>query len=194
MATQKERLISTKAQLLTAFRTAFLESGFAATTTQAVLSEIGMSKGAMYHHFQSKSDIIKVLYEVEVRTAFERAVKAVKGGEMPLCRLEQIYVAWIEEVRAPGVSKILFEVGPSAIGYRKAKEIDEKICLSTIEGLLTEAMAVGEIASCDTELTAALLNALVAEAAVYHLRTGKDTTPLLKATLNGVFASLRLRA
>lgn len=191
MATQKERATSTKSQLLVAFRASFLDIGYNATTTQAVLLDVGLSKGAMYHHFQSKSDIIQALYEDEARTAFERARDSVKSEDSALNRLQQIYIAWIIEVRAPDVSKMLFEIGPSAIGQRKAKEIEEEVSLAYIEALLNDAMNSGEIAFIDTKLTAALLNALVAEAALYHLRTGKDTTPALTSSLKGIFASLQ---
>lgn len=42
-----------------------LEHGLDATTTDAVLSETGLSKGAMYHHFRSKTEIIEAVYRME---------------------------------------------------------------------------------------------------------------------------------
>ncbi|WP_394922628.1 TetR/AcrR family transcriptional regulator [uncultured Robinsoniella sp.] len=42
----------------------FLEKGYEATTIQAILDELGdLSKGAIYHHFKSKEDIIEAVIE-----------------------------------------------------------------------------------------------------------------------------------
>lgn len=194
MATQKHRSESTRAQLLKAFRASFLKCGFDATTTQQVLAETGLSKGAMYHHFRSKADIIQALYEDESRNAIERAVKRVDNDGTPLTRLRDVYIAWMQEVRSPSVSKMLFEIGPSALGSRRAKEIEDEISLKRIEALLDEAATAGEIELQDAKLTAALLNALVGEAALHRLRTGKDTTAVLKRTLDAVLDSLRAGA
>lgn len=194
MATQKHRSESTRAQLLKAFRASFLKRGFDATTTQQVLAETSLSKGAMYHHFRSKADIIQALYEDESRNATERAVKRIDNDGAPLTRLRDMYIAWMQEVRSPSVSKMLFEIGPSALGSRRAKEIEDRVSLSHIEALLDKAANDGEIELQDTKLTAALLNALVGEAALHRLRTGKDTTAVLKNTLDAVFDSLRAGA
>ena len=61
MVTQQQRSDSTREKLLAAFRAAFLKWGFERTTIQSVLTETGLSKGAMYHHFRSKSEIIEAL-------------------------------------------------------------------------------------------------------------------------------------
>ncbi len=194
MATQKQRSDSTRAQLLKTFRASFLKRGFDATTTQQVLAETGLSKGAMYHHFRSKADIIEALYEEESREAIERALKTVDDDGTPLSQLRDVYIAWMREVRRPSVSKMLFEIGPSALGSRKAKEIEDRISLKHIEAFLKAAATAGEIELQDIKLTAALLNALVGEAALHRLRTGKDSTAVLKVTLDALLDSLRAGA
>ena len=41
----------------------FQEKGYAATTIQDIVDALGMSKGAIYHHFKSKADIMDLLSE-----------------------------------------------------------------------------------------------------------------------------------
>lgn len=191
MVTQKKRSETTRRTLLKAFKASFLKHGFDGTTTQRVLQETGLSKGALYHHFQSKTDIIEAIYEAESHGAIERALRSVDQAAPPLVRLRAACIAWTKEVRSPGISRILFEIGPSALGRRRAKEIEDAFSLMHFEALLEEALAAGEIERTDPKLTAALLNALVAEAALYTQRTGKDASATLAGTIDALFVSLR---
>lgn len=190
MATQKQRSDTTRSNLLAAFRGAFLERGYDNTPVQSVLEQTGLSKGALYHHFRSKTDIIEALFEHESRSAIDRVLNQLDPQAPPLSRLLSACVEWTREVRKPDVSKILFEIGPSALGARRAKQIEDNYSLKHIEGLLAEAAASGDIASPDLRLIAAFLNALVAEAGLYHLRTGVDTTPVLAASISAIFDRL----
>lgn len=40
----------------------FIEKGYEKTTIQDIVDELGMSKGAIYHHFKSKEDIIEAIW------------------------------------------------------------------------------------------------------------------------------------
>ncbi len=191
MATQKQRSDETRLKLLAAFRASFLERGYGATTVKHVLEQTGLSKGALYHHFASKEDIIEALFEQESRTTIERAMSRVDPLASPLSRLRTACLNWTREVRAPDISKIMFEIGPGALGAQKAKAIEDRNSLSRIEALLAEAIAAGELSAADPKLIAAFLNALVAEAGLYDLRTGRDSGPTLAASIDALFAGLR---
>ena len=191
MATQQQRSDSTRAQLLKAFRTAFLKHGFDETTTQSVLAQTGLSKGAMYHHFRSKSEIVEALFVDESRRAIERALESVDKNASPLEQLRTACLTWTQEVRTPSVSKVLFEIGPSALGPQRAKEIENAISLTHIEDLLGQAIAAGDLASQDPKLIATFLNALVAEAALHALRTRNDSADVLSDAIDGLFDAFR---
>ena len=184
MATQKQRAETTRAQLIRAFRESFLKSGYDATTTQHILDQTGLSKGAMYHHFRGKSEIMQAVYEHEVQNAFDRAIARIAEIRSPVSRVEELYLAWMEEIKSPSVSAILFEIGPKALGPYKARRIDDRLTRQHIEAMLNEAIEIGEIDQCDPRLVVSLLNGLVVEAALHRLHTGNDPTPELQKTLN----------
>ncbi len=190
MATQKQRAEDTRLKLLNAFRSSFLERGYAETTVQHVLDRTGLSKGALYHHFRSKKEIIEALFAHESRSTIERVLARIDPNGSPLARLRAACLSWTEEVRAPDVSKILFEIGPSALGARKAKQIEDRVSLARIEFLLGEAIAAGEIVTPQPKLIAAFLNALVAEAGLHDLRTGGESTPTLASSIDALFAGM----
>jgi AcrR family transcriptional regulator len=191
MATQQQRSETTRTQLLKAFRTAFLKRGFEETTTQEVLAQTGLSKGALYHHFRSKTEIVEALYEEESARAIARALRKVDSKAPPLDQLKAACMAWTQEVRSPGVSRVLFEIGPSALGPQRAKEIEDANSQEQIESLLKQAAAAGDLGAQDPKLIAAFLNALVAEAALHALRTRTDTTDVLADAIDGLFSGLR---
>jgi AcrR family transcriptional regulator len=56
--TQAERSASTRAALLQATIDCLLELGYARTTTQEVQARAGVSRGALTHHFASKSELL----------------------------------------------------------------------------------------------------------------------------------------
>lgn len=56
-----ESILSVSAKL-------FLEKGFDKTSMQDIATTAGISKGAIYHHFQSKDEIIKAVTEKQEKT------------------------------------------------------------------------------------------------------------------------------
>lgn len=59
MPTQAERTLATRGRLIETARRLFAEKGFAATSTEEILSEADVSRGALYHHFTSKTDLFQ---------------------------------------------------------------------------------------------------------------------------------------
>lgn len=74
---QAQKSASTRSQIVEAAIQAFVNRGYASTTTTHIAEEAGLSRGAMLHHFPSKMDIVKAavrhLHEKRL-AAFQRAV------------------------------------------------------------------------------------------------------------------------
>lgn len=187
MATQKQRSISTRTLIVKAFRASLLKRGLKHTTTQAVLNETGLSKGAIYHHFRSKTEIIEAIYSEESRSAIERAFEKAMKTNGPLHQLKTACLAWTDEVRKPTISKMLFEIGPTALGPVRAKAIEDSHSLTRIEALLEKAKAEGEIGDIDPKLIAAFLNVLVEQTALHYLRTGTASLDVLNSSIQSIF-------
>lgn len=191
MAQRQKRSETTRSKLMKAFRDTILTRGYEATTIDDILAATGLSKGALYHHFASKAEMMEAIYEDESHRAISRALAGASGEASPLQRLRAAFIAWTQEVRSKRTSKILFELGPSALGAQRAKEIESANSLIHIEALLKEAVAARELKPLDTALFASMLNALVAEAALYTLRTGKDAGDILDMMMKAVLSSVR---
>ncbi|MEO1643312.1 MAG: TetR/AcrR family transcriptional regulator [Pseudomonadota bacterium] len=189
MARQIDRSEATRAKLLAAFREAFLRDGFEGTAIQSVLDETGLSKGALYHHFSSKAEIIEALYIAELEHAVAQAQRSFRPTRSYLSGLEQASIAWVEQVRDPEISRLLFEIAPAAIGVAKAHEIESEFSLSRIERMLQLAVKAGELAAINTALVASMVNALLTEAVLHERRTKEDALATLKSALRGLFTA-----
>ena len=75
-------------RILDAARRLFLEKGYEATTIQDIVDELGgLTKGAVYHHFKSKADIMNALGD---RLVLERDPFLAVAGRKDLNGLEKL--------------------------------------------------------------------------------------------------------
>jgi AcrR family transcriptional regulator len=190
MVTQKKRSETTRGILLRAFRKSLLDNGLEATTTARILAVTGLSKGALYHHFTSKNEIVEALYEAESRGAIERASASVEPEEPPLERLREACKAWLGEVQDPQVARILFEIGPEALGTVRTKQIEDRFSLGVFEALLSEANDRGDVALSDPAMAARLLNALMAEASFLQKRDPALLNARIGKLIDGVISAM----
>ena len=58
---QEEKSLRSRNKILEACGILFAEKGFDATTMQDIIARSGLSKGAIYHHFKSKEEIMQAL-------------------------------------------------------------------------------------------------------------------------------------
>lgn len=58
---QEEKSMLAKEKILTAAEEVFAQKGFDAATMQDITEKSGLSKGAIYHHFKSKEEIMQAL-------------------------------------------------------------------------------------------------------------------------------------
>ncbi|MFF5996043.1 TetR/AcrR family transcriptional regulator [Lysinibacillus sp. KU-BSD001] len=65
-------------QILSISYRLFLKKGYEQTTIQDIINELGMSKGAIYHHFKSKEEILEAIgdKEFEDRNVFSKIKEA----------------------------------------------------------------------------------------------------------------------
>ena len=192
MATQSERREKTRGALLAAARRLFVENGYAETSTAQILAAAGVSKGALYHHFAAKEEILEAIYVETSKAAIAAAARAVDPGAGPIARLRQSARAWLAEIRKPEVAKILLELGPQALGLRRAKALEDQSSLAALTSALKAAEAAGEIKPPSIDVAARLLNALLAEAALLQIEKGASSRAAAEDGVDRFIESLRL--
>ncbi len=147
MPTQAERTEATRGRLIATARRLFAERGFAATSTEEILSEADVSRGALYHHFPSKTDLFQATFEqVEDELTARVLQSAGAGGETDPMRILRIgFDAFLDQCLNPEVQRIVMLEGPTVLGWDLWHELDERYAFGSIKTVLSMAADIGRI-------------------------------------------------
>lgn len=94
-------------QILTISNNLFLTKGYDKTTIQDIIDELKLSKGAIYHHFKSKEEILNMIlkdYTVQLNKQFYNLIQNTDGNNARE-KLEKITKAMFENIQKNDVSR-----------------------------------------------------------------------------------------
>lgn len=145
--TQVERSESTRAGLIEAARALFAERGYAGVGTEEIVRSAGVTRGALYHHFEGKRELFEAVYEqIEVELAERIAAGALaSNAKSPLEAMRAGSEMFLAACAEPAVQQIVLLDGPSVLGWDRWREIAAEHGLGLIEASLQAAIDAGGI-------------------------------------------------
>ena len=159
--TQAERTEATRTALIAAARDLFAQHGYAAVATEEIVRRAGVTRGALYHHFDGKRDLLRAVYEQIESELAARLAQAVSPGAGSLETLSRGADLFLDACLEPEVQRIALHDAPAVLGWEEWREIGARYGLGLIEALLRAGMDSGEIRRQPvTPLSHALLGAL----------------------------------
>jgi AcrR family transcriptional regulator len=188
--TQAERTEATRGRLISTARRLFAEKGFAATSTEEILSEAAVSRGALYHHFPSKTDLFQAAFEqVEDEVTAQVLQAATKDGETDPMRILQVgFGAFLDQCLNPEVQRIVMLDGPTVLGWDLWHELDERYAFGTLKTVLTVAADTGRIEESAVEPLSHLLLGAIMQAGMVVARSDDPLTA--KRAMTDTFAGI----
>jgi AcrR family transcriptional regulator len=170
--TQAERSEATRDALIEAARVLFAERGYANVGTEEIVRAAGVTRGALYHHFDGKRELFEAVYErVEIELAERIASGALSGGATePLTAMRAGAEMFLQACTEPEAQRIALLDGPSVLGWDRWREIAAKHGLGLIEATLQAAIDVGAIAEQPVRPLAHVLMGALDEAAMVVAR------------------------
>ena len=161
---------ATRAALVASARALFAERGYAAVGTEEIVARAGVTRGALYHHFGDKRDLMRaVLHDLARELAEASATAALKETD----QWQQILAAvdaFLDACTDPAVQRIMMTDAPSVLGWDEWREIDTQYGLGLVKASLENAMETGLIARQPVDPLAHLLVGALDEAAMYISR------------------------
>jgi AcrR family transcriptional regulator len=143
---QEARSASTRAKLLRAGRALFARHGYGAVSTEQIVRRAGVTRGALYHHFDGKLGLFAAVFElVEQELTQEIAERAVAAAATPWQALMAGVDAMLDASLRPEVSQIVLIDAPSVLGWDAWREVGERYGLGLIEAGLAAAVEAGEL-------------------------------------------------
>jgi AcrR family transcriptional regulator len=171
--TQAERTEATRNALIAAARRLFTEKGYDRVAAEEIVREAGVTRGALYHHFGGKAELLEAVYERLEAESTERVARVVLGSELesPVEAMKAGIEAFLDECAEPELQRIALHDAPAVLGWDRWREIAAANGLGLIEASLSAAIEAGEIRQLPVKPTAHLLLGALDEAAMLVARS-----------------------
>jgi AcrR family transcriptional regulator len=188
--TQAERTEATRAALIAAARPLFAKRGYAGVGTEEIARAAGVTRGALYHHFDGKRELFEAVYErIEVELAERIAAGALEANaSSPLAAMKAGAEMFLLASTEPETQQIVLLDGPSVLGWDRWREIAGEHGLGLIEATLQAAIEAGQVDSQPVRPLAHVLMGALDEAAMLVARA--DDAERMRAEVGRTLAAL----
>jgi TetR/AcrR family transcriptional regulator, cholesterol catabolism regulator len=137
----RETQVDSRQEILRTAARLFQQRGYDATSMNDVAAALKLSKGGLYHHFQSKDEILYEIMNHAMEITQERVLDPVRGMANPEERLRALIRLHIEVVLSPRdreITVMLHENHPLPPALRKRINTRKKEYVHFVESLIAE--------------------------------------------------------
>lgn len=188
--TQAERSEATRRALIAAARPLFAERGYADVSAEEIVRAAGVTRGALYHHFDGKRELFAAVYErIELELAERIAAGALRANaSSPLGAMRAGAEMFLVASTEPETQRIVLLDGPAVLGWDRWREIAAAHGLGLIEATLAAAIEAGAIDSQPVKPLAHVLMGALDEAAMLVARA--EDPEAMRAEVSRTFDAL----
>jgi AcrR family transcriptional regulator len=163
--TQAQRRERTRGALIDAGRLLFAERGYAGAGREEIVERAGVTRGAMYHHFNSKEALFQAVYETveqELCAAIETSAMASRD---PIEQLRLGARAFLDAAATGEVRRIVLLDAPAVLPVEVRRRLTEQYGLGMVRHALRIADAAGRLTVGPVDALALVVMAVLHEAA-----------------------------
>lgn len=131
--TQVERSEATQAALIATARRLFAERGFSGVAAEEIVRAAGVTRGALYHHFEGKSGLFLAVFEQVESEISERFATEALSQPDPWEAMAAGLELFLEVCREPEVRQIALIDAPSVLGWTTWREVESRYSLGLIQ-------------------------------------------------------------
>lgn len=155
-----------RTKLIESARALFEQSGYASTSTEALLVATGLTRGALYHHFRDKKALFAAVCEAvhaDLSVAIDAAADEVASPEDQLVAGA---MAWIDAVSQPGPRQVLLIDAPSVLGAEAWSELDGRHGYQQLHAVVAQLLSpAGDVSALEVDACVAAINGTINELA-----------------------------
>ncbi len=140
----RETVTDPRQEILRASARLFQQQGYDGTSMNDVAAALKLSKGGLYHHFQSKDEILFDLMSHAMDITEEKVLKPVKAIADPEERLRtliRLHIGVVLSERDREITVMLHENHPLSPALRKRINARKKDYIHFVENLIAEVQA-----------------------------------------------------
>jgi AcrR family transcriptional regulator len=166
-----EQSEATRSALIATAQELFGTRGYASVGTEEIVRTAGVTRGALYHHYKSKLELFRAVYEEVERQLVEQiATSAMASANDPLQALHAGAQAFLDASEDPAVQRIALLDAPSLLGWEQWRTIGLQYGLGLVEATVKAAIEAGLLVSQPVRPLAHLLLGALDEAAMLVAR------------------------
>jgi AcrR family transcriptional regulator len=189
---QQERSEATRGELVAVARRLFASRGYADVGTEEIVRAAGVTRGALYHHFDSKRELLAAVHEEIERELTERiATEAFSRDDAPADPISALHRGaelFLDACLEPEVQRIVLLDAPAVLGWERWREVASRYGLGLIEATLQAAVDAGSIGDQPVRPLAHVLMGALDEAAMYVARA--DDRGVARAEMGATLARI----
>ena len=137
----REALVDSRQEILRTAARLFQQRGYDATSMNDVAAALKLSKGGLYHHFQSKDEILFEIMNHAMELTQERViapVRSIAGAEERLRALIRLHLEVVLSPRDREITVMLHENHPLPPALRKRINARKKEYIHFVEDLIAD--------------------------------------------------------
>jgi AcrR family transcriptional regulator len=157
---------ATRAALVGAARDLFGARGYAETSVDEVVARAGVTKGAVYHHFEGKEGLFTAVFEQVYREVTDQAAAAFLGPDAWESLLAGCAL-WIDAHLDPAVRRIVLQDARAVVGWEEVRSIENRYGAVALRGALRKSMHAGVLERQPLRPLALLLSGALGEGCLY---------------------------
>ncbi|MFJ6518220.1 TetR/AcrR family transcriptional regulator [Streptomyces filamentosus] len=185
-----EQRAATRRVLLTEGRRRFAADGYHHVVLAEVARAVGVTKGAAYHHFDSKAGLFRAVVREVQQELGERVATAAEQHEDLWEQLRAGCRAFLAAGTDPAVRQILLVDAPAVLGWDEWRATDQESSARHLAEALTALVAAGVVPDQPVEPLSRLLSGAMNEAALWIARGG--TPQAAEQALDRLLEGLRI--
>jgi AcrR family transcriptional regulator len=181
--TKSEQREETIARLVAVGREIFMEQGYAHAATEEIVQRAGVTRGALYHHFENKEGLFKAVLEDVQRDVGERILNASAQATDPWAELVVGCKAFLAASTDPKIQRIMLIDAPAVLGWSLWREIDAQYGASSLREILVTLSAQTIIKPLSVDALVHLLSGAMNEAALWIAQADQPDQALAEAEI-----------
>lgn len=162
----------TARRILETARDRFSADGFAAASVDDIARRAGVTRGAVYHHYDGKLGLFRAVAAELQREVAARVVSAAEGAQDAAGRLRAGSHAFLDAITADRAARILLVDAPAALGWNEWRRLDAQ---ASGRELRDAVEALGTVAPAHVDALTQLLSGAMNEAALWLAERPRDT-------------------
>lgn len=174
----------TRAKLLATARHAFAAQGYGQTSMDDFTAAVGLTRGALYHHFGSKEGLlVAVIEQIEAEVGV-RLQAVSDAAPTPWQGFRRRCQTYLELALEPEIRRIILQDARATFG--DVPQAAQSVGIAALQAALDELIAAGTVLPVHAGAVARMIYGIVTEASFWIAEPDGDQQERLRQALDGL--------